>query len=117
MLFTKKYVIILGYENVFAKTDGKNVKYGGFLIMLVAQYILGIVLILLAVGLTALILMQSGKDKSLSSTIAGGSTETFFGKSGGSTNEKRLTRWTIIGAAVFVVLAIVLAIIIAASAA
>ena len=42
--------------------------------------ILGIILLVLAVALVALVLFQSGKDKKLSGTIAGGA-ETFFGKS------------------------------------
>lgn len=83
--------------------------------MVVAQYIIGSVLILLAVALTALILMQSGKDRSLSSTIAGGSTDTYFGKAGGSTKEKRLMKLTIIGSALFVALSITLTILIYAA--
>jgi len=75
---------------------------------MVAQYIIGGVLIALAVALVALILMQTGKDKSLSSTIAGGSADTYFGKSGGSTKEKILTRLTIVGSILFVVLSVVL---------
>lgn len=80
---------------------------------MVAQYIIGGVLIALAVALVALILMQTGKDKSLSSTIAGGSADTYFGKSGGSTKEKLLTRLTIVGSVLFVVLSVVLMILIA----
>ena len=80
---------------------------------MVTQYIIGGILIALAVALVALILMQSGKDKSLSSTIAGGSSDTYFGKSGGSTKEKLLTRLTIVGSILFVVLSVVLMILIA----
>ena len=80
---------------------------------MVAQYIIGGVLIALAVALVALILMQTGKDKSLSGTIAGGSADTYFGKSGGSTKEKILTRLTIVGSILFVVLSVVLMILIA----
>ena len=77
-----------------------------------AQYIIGGILIALAVALVALILMQTGKDKSLSSTIAGGSADTYFGKAGGSTKEKNLTRFTIAGSILFVVLSVVLMILI-----
>lgn len=80
---------------------------------MVAQYIIGGILIALVVALVALILMQTGKDKSLSSTIAGGSADTYFGKSGGSTKEKLLTRFTIVGSILFVVLSVVLMILIA----
>ena len=80
--------------------------------MMVTQYIIGSILIALAVALVALILMQTGKDKSLSSSIAGGSADTYFGKSGGSTKEKILTRFTIAGSILFVVLSVVLMILI-----
>ena len=79
---------------------------------MVTQYIIGSILIALAVALVALILMQTGKDKSLSSSIAGGSADTYFGKSGGSTKEKILTRFTIAGSILFVVLSVVLMILI-----
>lgn len=81
--------------------------------MMVAQYIIGGVLIALAVALVALILMQTGKDKSLSGTIAGGSADTYFGKSGGSNKEKILTISTIVGSILFVVLSVFLMILIA----
>ncbi len=80
---------------------------------MVAQYIIGGVLIALAVALVALILMQTGKDKSLSGTIAGGSADTYFGKSGGSNKEKILTISTIVGSILFVVLSVFLMILIA----
>ena len=80
--------------------------------MMVTQYIIGSILLALAVALVALILMQTGKDKSLSSSIAGGSADTYFGKSGGSTKEKILSRCTIAGSILFVVLSVVLMILI-----
>ena len=46
--------------------------------------IIGIALLLMAIFLVVAILMQSGKDKRLSGTIAGGA-ETFFGKEKAST--------------------------------
>ena len=81
--------------------------------MMVTQYIIGSILLALAVALVALILMQTGKDKSLSSSIAGGSADTYFGKSGGSTKEKILTRLTIAGSILFVILSVTLMILIA----
>ena len=47
--------------------------------------------------------MQSGKDKRLSGTIAGGA-ETFFGKAKASTMDKMLSKLTTIVAIVFCVL-------------
>ena len=54
------------------------------------EFILGIVLLVFAVALVVLVLIQSGKDKRLSGTIAGAA-ETFFGKSKSSDNEKKLS--------------------------
>lgn len=78
---------------------------------MVAQYIIGGVLIALAILLTAIILMQTGKDKDLSSTLAGG-TDTYFGRSGGAKKDKLLFRLTVVASVVFVVLTVVLVILI-----
>ena len=74
-------------------------------------YVLGSGLIFLAVVLVVAVLMQSGKDKGLSGSIAGGA-ETFFGKSKGGTLDKLLSRITIIVSVLFVALVIVLVILI-----
>ena len=79
---------------------------------MVAMYIIGGVLIALAIVLSAMILMQTGKEKGLSGTIAGGNSDTYFGRSGGSKKEKWLFRLTLIGSIVFVVLTVVLTILI-----
>ena len=50
--------------------------------------------------LIACVLMQSGKDKRLSGTIAGGA-ETFFGKTKGKTTDKLFSRLTTILSFVF----------------
>jgi len=73
------------------------------------QYVIGSILFVISVCLTLLVLMQSSKDKSLSGSIAGGA-ETFFGKSKASTMDKVLSKLTIVGSVLFVVLAIVLTI-------
>ena len=73
----------------------------------VLEIIIGIVLLIMAVFLVAAILMQSGKDKRLSGTIAGGA-ETFFGKSKASTMDKMLSKLTTIVAIVFAVLVLVM---------
>ena len=62
---------------------------------------LGIVLIVLSLAIVALVLFQSGKDKRLSGTIAGGA-ETFFGKSKANDYNKALSVITTIVAIVFV---------------
>lgn len=66
---------------------------------------LGIILLVLAVALVVLVLMQSGKEKNLSGSIAGGA-ETFFGKSKGSDISKKLSVITTVLAIVFVLLVI-----------
>ena len=77
--------------------------------------VLGILLIVLAVALVILVLMQSGKDKGLSGTIAGGA-ETFFGKSKGSSMEKILSRITIAVSIVLVALVLVMLILLTKNA-
>ena len=71
------------------------------------EWIIGIVLIVAAVFLIFAVLMQSGKSKKLSGTIAGGA-ETFFGKTKGKAIDKILSKLTTIIAVVFVVLVLVL---------
>lgn len=81
--------------------------------MTTAEWIIGIVLIVLSVLMVAVILSQTGKDKSLSSTIAGGSSDTYFGKSGGSTKERVLSKITVVLSVLFVGLAVTLMILLA----
>ena len=67
------------------------------------ELILGIVLMVLAAVVSVLILLQSGKEKKLSSTITG-SADTFFSKGKGQTKDKMLSRITTILAVVFCLL-------------
>lgn len=67
------------------------------------KLILGIILIVASLFLIIAVLMQSSKSHRLSGTIAGGA-ETFFGKSKGSTIDKKLSKLTTVVAIVFVVL-------------
>lgn len=68
---------------------------------------LGIVLLVLAVALVALVLLQQGKNKNLSGAIAGGA-DTFFGKSKGGNRDKLLSNITTIVSVVFVVVVLVM---------
>lgn len=70
------------------------------------QIAIGIVLIISALFLVVAVLMQNGKSHNLSGTIAGGA-ETFFGKTKGSTLDKKLSKLTTIVAIVFCVLVLV----------
>ncbi len=70
------------------------------------QIAIGIILIISALFLIVAVLMQHGKSHNLSGTIAGGA-ETFFGKTKGSTLDRKLSKLTTIVAIVFCVLVLV----------
>ena len=74
--------------------------------------VMGIILGLLAVALVTCVLLQSGKEKSLSSSIAGGS-ESFFSGSKSKSKDKTLSLITTILAIVFVVLVVALYVVVA----
>lgn len=78
----------------------------------VLEIILGIAILLMSVVLIIFVLMQSGKDKKLSGSIAGGA-DTFFGKSKVKSNDKILSRVTTALSLVFVVVMVALYIIVA----
>ena len=71
------------------------------------EIVLGIIVIVMAAVLIALVLLQSGKDKRLSGAIAGAA-ETFFAKGKSKTRDKILARITTVMSVVFVVLVVVL---------
>lgn len=75
----------------------------------VLELTLGIILMVLAAIVVVLVLMQSGKEKSLSGTIAGAG-ESFFTKNKGKTREKKLSIITTIFTIIFILLAVVFAI-------
>ena len=75
--------------------------------MTAVEIIFGIVLLIFAVFLVIAVLMQHGKSKHLSGTIAGGA-ETFFGKEKGRTIDRILSTVTSVVSVVFVVAVIVL---------
>ena len=70
--------------------------------MLVLQYVLGGALILMALALVVLVLLQSSKDKRLSGTISGGSSDTYYGQNKGRDRDKILSRITLVVAILFV---------------
>lgn len=72
------------------------------------EIVIGIILILASVFLIAAVLMQQGKSRNLSGAIGGGSSDTFLGKTGASSLDKKLSRLTTIVAIVFVVLVVVM---------
>ena len=68
--------------------------------------VLGVILLVVALFLVVSVLMQQGKGKQLSGSIAGGA-ETFFGKNKGSGIDRMLSKITSIVAVVFVLIVIV----------
>ena len=76
------------------------------------EIVLGILIIVMAAFLIAFVLLQSGKDKRLSGTIAGAA-ETFFAKGKSKTRDKILARLTTVLGFVFVVVAVILYIVVA----
>ena len=69
------------------------------------EIILGIALMVLAVAIVILVLMQQGKDKKLSGSVAGGA-DTYYGKGKGNRRDKLLFRLTLVGAILFGVLVV-----------
>jgi preprotein translocase subunit SecG len=80
--------------------------------MSVAEIVFGVIVCVLALTVITLVMIQSGKEKSLSGTIAGAG-ESFFNKSKGKTKEKTLSIITSILSIIFVILAVVFVIVIA----
>ena len=70
--------------------------------MSTVDLILGIALLVFALFLIIAVLMQQGKSKNLSGTIAGGGSETFYGKSKGMSKDKKLSRLTTVISIIFV---------------
>ena len=67
------------------------------------QYVLGAVLIILAIFLIIVVLLQESRSAGLTGAISGGA-DTFFGKSKGRTMEQKLVKLTKISAIVFFIL-------------
>ena len=68
---------------------------------------IGIILIAAALFLVVAVLLQSGKDKNLSSAIGGSSSDTYYGKNKGSDKDALLNKLTIVVSIVFVALVLV----------
>ncbi len=75
--------------------------------MTALQIVFGIVLVLLALVIIFLVLVQDGNQQGLSGAISGGSSESFFGKNKGRTDEAKKAFLTKVLAVVFMVLALV----------
>ena len=80
--------------------------------MTVLTTIISILQVLSGVAVMLVVLMQSGKDKRLSGSIAGGA-DTYFGKSKGRSWDKILARVTTVVAILFAILTVVTYVLIA----
>lgn len=76
--------------------------------MATISLILSVVLILLSVLLCIIILLQSKRSAGLGAINATGSSDTYWSKNKGSSMEGTLERYTKIGGALFMILALVL---------
>ena len=70
--------------------------------MITLQYVLGSVLIAMALALVLLVLFQSDKETRMSGTISGGSSDTYYGQNKGRSRDKLLSRLTIVVGILFV---------------
>ncbi len=74
--------------------------------------VLSIIYVLLAVVLTVVVILQSGKSNGLSGAIGGGSADTFLAKNKAKSLDARLAKMTKWVAIVFVVLTLVMSFVI-----
>ncbi len=79
--------------------------------MTAVQVIFGILLIILAVFIVVLVLLQESNQQGLSGAISGGSSESFFGKNKGRTDEAKKAFLTKICVGVFCVLVVATALV------
>lgn len=74
--------------------------------MTALQYVLSLVIIVVALAIIVLVILQESKTKGLSGAIAGGA-DNFFGKNKGRTMEAKLIAMTKVAGGLFFVLALV----------
>ena len=67
------------------------------------EYVLLAVLLLAALFIVVAVIFQKSGDEGLSGTIAGGNSDTFWGKEKTASTEKVWFKWTVIAAIVFAV--------------
>ena len=68
---------------------------------------LSIVDIILAVAIIILFLVQEGNDQGMG-VVAGGSSESYYGKAKGRTLDEQLKRWTVICSILFAIVSVIL---------
>ena len=68
---------------------------------------LSIVDIILAIAIIILFLVQEGNDQGMG-VVAGGSSESYYGKAKGRTLDEQLKRWTVICSILFAIISTIL---------
>lgn len=68
---------------------------------------LSIIDIILAVAIIILFLVQEGNDQGMG-VVAGGSSESYYGKAKGRTLDEQLKRWTVICSVLFGIVSVIL---------
>ena len=76
------------------------------LVKMIGEYILLALLLISAIFIVTAVTIQKTSDEGLSGTIAGGS-ETYYGKDKAKQSGKLLNKWTLIVAAVFALVVVV----------
>ncbi len=71
------------------------------------EIVVNILHIIVCIAIIAVVLFQSGRSAGISGAIAGGA-ETFFGKNKGRTIDAMLSKYTSVGAVVFLITAVIL---------
>lgn len=71
------------------------------------EIVVNILHIIVCIAIIAVVLFQSGRSAGISGAIAGGA-ETFFGKNKGRTIDAMLGKYTSVGAAIFLITAVIL---------
>ncbi|MCR4776167.1 MAG: preprotein translocase subunit SecG [Saccharofermentans sp.] len=68
---------------------------------------LSIIDIILAIAIIILFLVQEGNDQGMG-VVAGGSSESYYGKAKGRTLDEQLKRWTVICSVLFAIVSVIL---------
>lgn len=71
------------------------------------EIVVNILHVIISIAIIVVVLMQSGRSAGISGAIAGGA-ETFFGKNKGRTIDAMLSRYTSVGAILFLFTSIIL---------
>ena len=71
------------------------------------QIVLTIIDIITSLAIIVLFLVQEGNDQGMG-VVAGGSSESYYGKAKGRTLDEQLKRWTVICSILFAIVSVVL---------